>query len=181
VNGPGDALIDECHRLSEDCAYTATYFTIWLRWLRGIQVFFQVSPVAFGALATWKIVAQTSPTWGAVFAVFALLATAIPPAYRASKIDPAIAEYTTAAGEFTNLRDRFRQAALISSHKPFPEFEADTKLLIERLEKVRARALTPPEWFFVLARRKHRAGHYHHDHDEKKDAAARRESAEDHD
>jgi hypothetical protein len=175
---PSDALIDECHRLSEDCAYTATNFTIWLRWLRGIRVIFQVSPIVFGALATWKIVAQTSPTWGAVFA---LLATAIPPAYRASKTDEAIAEYTTATGEFTNLRDRFRQAALISSYKPFPEFNADTKLLIERLEKARARALTPPEWFFVLARRKHRAGHYHHDYDEKKDTAARRESDEDHD
>jgi hypothetical protein len=170
VSGPVDALVDECHRLSENCAYTATNFTIWLRWLRGIRMFFQVSPVVFGALATWKIVAQTSPTWGAVFA---LLATAIPPAYRASKTDEAIAEYTTAAGEFTNLRDRFRQAALISSHKPFPEFDADTKPLIERLEKAHARTLTPPEWFFVLARRKHKSGHYTHDHDEQKQVSLR--------
>ena len=34
-------------------------------------------------------------------------------------IDEAIEAYTVMAGEFSNLRDRFRQAALISSHKPF--------------------------------------------------------------
>jgi len=47
---------------------------------------------------------------GAAF--LTLLATAIPPAYRASKLDSAIDDYTLLAGEFTNLRDRFRQAAL---------------------------------------------------------------------
>jgi hypothetical protein len=55
-----------------------------------------------------------------------LLATASPPAYRASKLDSAIDDYTLLAGEFTNLRDRFRQAAL----KPFEQFEAETKPLI---------------------------------------------------
>lgn len=67
------------------------------------------------------------------------------------------------AGEFTNLRDRFRQAALIGCHKPFPEFEADMKLLFERLEKARGRMLTPHDWCF--ATRKHHAGHYKHDYD----------------
>jgi hypothetical protein len=122
-----------------------------------------MSPVVFGALATWKIVSQTSPTWAAVFA---LLATLIPPAYRASKTDAAIEEYILAAGEFTNLRDRFRQAASISSRKPFAEFEADTKPLMARLEKIRSRPLTPPEVFFLLAQRKLKAGHYRHDYDE---------------
>jgi hypothetical protein len=71
------------------------------------------------------------------------------------------------AGEFTNLRDRFRQAALISSKKPFTEFEADTKPLFARLEKARSRTLTPPDWCFKLARRKIEAGDYAHDYDEK--------------
>jgi hypothetical protein len=31
---------------------------------------------------------------------------------------------------------------------------------------MRAVSLTPPDWFFVLARRKHKAGHYRHDYDE---------------
>jgi len=118
--------------------------------------------VVFGALATWKIVAEGSPTSAAVFV---LLATVIPPAYRASRVEAAIEDYTTLAGEFTNLRDRFRQAALITSRKGFNEIEAETKALIDRLEKARRRMLTPPEWCFKLARRKHRAGHYEHDYD----------------
>jgi len=125
-----------------------------------------VAPVVFGAVATWKIL-DTSPMWAAVFT---LLATVIPPAYRASRTDAAIDDYTLLAGEFTNLRDRFRQAALISSAKNFPEFEADTKPLIARMDKARARTLTPPEWCFKLARWKIEKGDYDHDYDEKKTA-----------
>ena len=89
----------------------------------------------------------------------------IPPAYAASRTGAAIEVYKRLSGKFTNLRDRFRQAALISSNKPFPEFEADTKPPILRLEKARAEMLVPPEWCFKLARRKHKVGHYH-DYDE---------------
>lgn len=64
------------------------------------------------------------------------------------------------------MRDRFRQAATISSHKPLAEFEADIKPLIVRLEKARAEMLVPPDWCFKLARRKHQAGHYRHDYDD---------------
>jgi hypothetical protein len=164
MSNPNEALIDECQRQYENCSYTSTAFMIWLRILRWIRVFCQTAPVIFGALATWKVVAQNSPIWGAVFT---LLATAIPPAYRASKTDVAIEEYMVLTGEFTNLRDRFRQAALISSHKPFAEFEGETRPLFDRMEKARRRALTPPEWCFKSARSKHKAGHYVHDFDEK--------------
>jgi hypothetical protein len=158
---PTQALIDECHRQFENCRDTAVCFIIWLRVLRWIRTVLQVTPVVFGALATWKILADGSP-WAAVFT---LLATVIPPAYRASKLDSAIEDYTNLAGEFTNLRDRFRQAALLSSHKNFPEFEADTKPLIQRLEKARSRALAPPNWCFKAARRSIEAGKYTHDYD----------------
>jgi hypothetical protein len=56
---------------------------------------------------------------------------------------------------------------LISSKKSFAEFEADARPLIERLERARARALTPPKWYFKLARRKIQAGDYSNDYDEK--------------
>jgi hypothetical protein len=94
-----------------------------------------------------------------------LLATVIPPAYRASRVDAAIEDYTALAGEFTNLRDRFRQAALVTSRKGIQEFEAESKALIDRLEKARRRMLVPPDWCFKLAQRKHKAGHYTHDYD----------------
>lgn len=55
-----------------------------------------------------------------------------------------------------NLRDRFRQAAM---------------LLVDRLEKARNRALTPPEWCFKLAQCKHKAGHYAYYYDKDRDAS----------
>jgi hypothetical protein len=133
---PTQALRDECHRQSENCGYTATTFIIWLRCLRWARTCCLVAPVIFGAVATWKMLAQTSPIWAAVFT---LLAPAIPPAYRASKTDGEIQECANLAGEFTNLRDRFRQAGMISSQKQFAEFEADTKPLLDRLEIARQR------------------------------------------
>jgi hypothetical protein len=163
-NTPTSALIDECGRQSENCAYTSTSFIIWLRLLRWVRTICVISPVVFGAIATWKIIAQSSPIWTAVFA---LLATVIPPVYRASKLDQTIGDYETLAGEFANLRDRFRQLARISSHKPFDDFKSETNPIFERLENARSRALAPPEWTFKQARRKHKAGHYNHDCDDR--------------
>lgn len=160
---PTAALIDECQRQSESCAYTATTFIIRLRFLRRVRTFCVVAPIVFGALATWQVLTD-SPL---LAAVFTLLTTVIPPSYRATKYDKEIENYTQLAGEMTNLRDRFRQAATVSSHKPFPEFEAEAKPFLDRLEKARSHALTPPEWCFKLARRKHKAGHYKYDYDEK--------------
>jgi hypothetical protein len=159
---PQAALIDECNRQSENCGYTATTFIIWLRVLRHIRLIFVVLPILCGALAAWKVMAD-SPAWAATMV---LLATAIPPVLRASGVDRANADYQTLAGEMTNLRDRFRHAATIDSHKPFADFDAATTPLFDRLEKVRARSLTPPEWCFKRARKKHKAGHYVHDYDQ---------------
>jgi hypothetical protein len=162
VSEPVRELIDECRRQEENCGYTSTTFTIWLRFLHYVRVFCLVAPVVFGAVATWKVVAQTSPIWAAVFT---LLATVIPPVYAASRTGSAIENFTVIGGEFTNLRDRFRQAGTIASKKPFAEFEAEFATLMDRLEKARRRMLVPPEWCFWLARRKHKAGHYRHDYD----------------
>ena len=156
-------LVDECHRQSETCKYTAVTFTIWLRWLRAVRLFFVVAPVVFGALATWKILVQTSTLWASVFT---LLATGLPPVYRAMRVDKAIRDYGNMSAVFTNLRDRFRQAALIHSLKPYEEFEREANRLLDKLEKARKEALTPPEFIFWLGRRKIKKGHYRHDHDE---------------
>jgi hypothetical protein len=126
--------------------------------LRIIRLICVVAPIIFGAFAAWKVMAA-SPTR---MATLVLLATAIPPAYRASGTDKAITDYSTLAGEMTNLRDRFRHAATIDAHKSFAEFDAATKPLLDRLEKARAVSLTPPEWCFRSARKKHKEGHYIH-------------------
>jgi hypothetical protein len=157
------ALFDECHRQKENCEYTALSFVIWLRILRFARNACLAAPIVFGALATWKIVAQAAPVAGAVFT---LLATVIPVAYRATKTDDAIRQYQRRSGEFTNLRDDFRRVAEIGVHKEFSAFEKDTRPLFRRLERAREPMLTPPDWCFRAARKKIHAGHYHHDYDE---------------
>jgi hypothetical protein len=70
---PQAALIHECNRQSENCAYTASTFIIWLRVLRIIRVICVIAPIIFGAFAAWKVMAD-SPGWAATWVV---LATAI--------------------------------------------------------------------------------------------------------
>jgi hypothetical protein len=71
-----------------------------------------------------------------------------------------------AAGELTNLRDSFRQAALVSSKKAFEEFEAEVTRLRARLDKIRGLGLTAPELCFKLAQRKIASGDYTFDLDD---------------
>jgi hypothetical protein len=89
----------------------------------------------------------------------------IPPTFQAAKLDSSIKQYTTMAGEFTNLRDRFRLAAEYASLKSFDEFEAAFNALYARLEKARAPALTPPHVCFLIARRQWQKGYYKPDED----------------
>ena len=69
------------------------------------------------------------------------------------------------AGEFKNLQDRFRQAALVSAKKSFTEFEQDVKPFLERLEQARSLSVTAPEWCFRRAQKKIKAGDYDFDVD----------------
>jgi hypothetical protein len=156
-----EALADECERQFENCRDTAVSFITWLKVLRWVRIFFVVAPIIFGALATWKLLADARiPA-----AIFTLLATVLPPVYRAIKLDDTIKEYENLAGEFTNLRDRFRQAKLIASQKSFAEFEAEFQALMPRLEQARSRVLAPPNWSFRAARKQIKSGVYTHDHD----------------
>jgi hypothetical protein len=83
----------------------------------------------------------------------------------AVNLEETIRDYEKLAGEFTNLRDRFRQAKLIAPQKPFPEFEAEVQGLIARLEQARSRILAPPSWSLNRARKIIKSGVYTHDHD----------------
>ena len=51
----------------------------------------------------------------------------------------------------------------VSSLKPYPEFEAEFRAALERLEKANSEAYTAPEWCFKRAREKIKAGHYSFD------------------
>jgi hypothetical protein len=113
-------------------------------------------------VATWNIVGESAPWLAATCAFVAVL---IPPTFQAAKLDSSIKQYATMAGEFTNLRDRFRLAAEYGSLKPFDEFEAAFNALHARLEKARARALTPPQVCFLIARKQWQKGYYKPDLD----------------
>jgi hypothetical protein len=151
------ALVDECNRQVSNCLHTATSFTIWLRTLRWLRVMGQIVPAACGALAMWSILRGYSVGDSAFLVV---IVTVVSPIILASKIEKAIEEYEKLAGEFTNLRDRFRQLANISSLKPFVDFEADVQPVFKRMEEARARQLAPPDWCFKWAVKKINAGDY---------------------
>jgi hypothetical protein len=156
------ALKEECLNQFQNCGYTALTFTIWLRCLRWLRVLSWTAPVILGAVATWNIVGESVPWLAATCAFIAVL---IPPTFQAAKLDASIKQYTLMAGEFTNLRDRFRLAAEYASLKPFDEFEAAFNSLFARLEKARARTLTPPHPCFLLARRQWQKDYYKPDED----------------
>jgi hypothetical protein len=156
------ALKEECLNQFQNCGYTALTFTIWLRFLRWLKLFSLFAPVVLGALATWNIVGESMPALAAVCAFVAVL---IPPTFQAAKLDSSVKTYTTMAGEFTNLRDRFRLTGEYGSLKPFDEFEAAFTTVQARLEKARARALTPPHFCFLIARRQWQKGYYKPDED----------------
>jgi hypothetical protein len=129
-------------------------------------VFFIAAPLVLGSLASWKLLTGVDlPTVRVFTAVAAFLAGLLPSIYSTLKFDDHLDESKHLAAEFKNLRDRFRQAALVSSRKSFPEFEADVKPLIDRLEQARAASFTAPEWCFKLAQKKIKTGDYDFDVD----------------
>lgn len=159
-------LATECKRQYENCLYTAVSLQIWLGWLRAAKVFFTIAPIVFGSLGSWEILTSSSDEgMRSVGALASFLGGLLSTIYAALKLDTHIAELKSAAGELTNLRDSFRQAALVSSKKPFEEFEEEVVKLRCRLDKVRSMGLTPPSVCFRFARRKIRSGDYSFDID----------------
>lgn len=166
-------LAKECKRQYENCLYTAVSLQIWSRWLRGLKVFFSIAPIVFGSLGSWKILTDSSDsTAKTLAAIGSFLAGLLSTIYSALKLDTHIAECKTAAGELTNLRDSFRQAALVSSKKPFDEFEAEVAKLRGRLDKVRGMGITAPELCFKLAQWKIKGGDYRFDLDEEEEQSS---------
>jgi hypothetical protein len=155
------ALAIECKRLSESCLYTSTALFIWLRCLRVTRIAFIVVPLALGSIAGWQLLKQTPVPIARLFtSVCAFLAGLLPTVYAALKFDDHLEDCKHLAGEFKNLQDRFRQAALVSSKKPFSDFEKDFQPLVARLEEARAESYTAPEWCFASAKKKIKKGDY---------------------
>jgi hypothetical protein len=159
-------LIKECRRQYDNCLYTATSLYIWLRWLRIVKLFFNIAPIVLGAFGSWRILATTTdPTTRGLAAAASFLGGLFSTVYSALKLDTHISEVKNAAGELTNLKERFRQAGLVSSKNSFEQFDAEFGKLQARVEKIRMVGLTPPDLFFKLAQRKIGKGDYSFDID----------------
>lgn len=159
-------LARECQRLAESCLYTSTTFFIWIRRRRAIRTVFIVVPLFLGGLASWQLLTDAKTEWvRIVLGVATFIAGVMPSIYAGLKFDDYLAESTNAAAAFKNLQDRFRQLALVSSRKPFAEFEAEFREARDALEAARAAALTPPEWCFTEAQAKVKKGDYAFDVD----------------
>ena len=168
-------LVDECRRQSESCLYTSTSMFIWLRWLRWFRVAFVIFNAMCGGLAGWTVLkAASDPDARLWCASFALLAGVLPAVYSALKAEEGLAQCAMLAGEFKNLQDRFRQAALIGSKKPFAEFEREFRRLMERMERARRHSYTAPEWCFRSAQKKIKTGDFTFDADSEPDRPANR-------
>lgn len=156
----------ECKRQYENCLYSSTSLFIWLRALRTTRLLFATLPLLFSGIATWKFLSQTEdPHAKIVIAVCTLLAGLLPMMAAALKLEKQIEQVSAAATEFNNLRDRFRQAAMIASKRQVDAFEAEFQRLMTRMEAVRKVGLTPPELVFKLAQRKVASGDYSFDLD----------------
>jgi hypothetical protein len=154
------ALAKECEWQYDNCRYSAATFHIWLRWQRGIQRAFIVLPILFSAVATWTLLDQTNPVNKWITGGCALMAGILPAIYEALKLDVHLDDIASAAGEFTILRDRFRQLQTVTALGPFETFKAEFDAAMTRLDEVRRRSLTPPESYFRAGQKKVKAGHY---------------------
>ena len=135
-----------------------------------VASFFLIAPIVVGGVASSQILTSFGAKWGGdvIAAFLSLLAGFFPSIYVALDMDMRHAEIARAANEFTNLRDRFRQAGRIKSHGGYEEFQAEFEVLMDRMDAARAAAPPTPRWCFEKARNEIKKGHYDFDADEGK-------------
>lgn len=162
-----EEIIAECKRQEESCRYTSTALYSWLKEVRVYRVAFITLPIVFGSLASAKILLK-DPNYDWFTAIAALLAGLFPAIFKALDLDVSIRAMSDAAHRFENLRDRFRQASLISASKHADELEKEFALLMERMDEARNSSLAVPERHFKKAQKKIGGGHYAFDADASK-------------
>jgi len=118
-----EELVKECERQEESCQYTAAGLYIWQKRARMWRNCFVVAPIVLGGLASSQILGALQQAWATwAGAVLALLAGFFPAIYVSLGMDMRVSEIGQSAAEYTNLRDRFRQAAKVKSYLPVEEF-----------------------------------------------------------
>lgn len=162
------SLVDECSRQEENCRYTGVSLYTWQKSAQRWRAGFLVAPILLAGIATSQILGTTLRSdWAqAIAALLSLTAGFFPSIYIALNMDMRVSEISRSAGEFTNLRDRFRQISIIRRSGPFEEFQAEFEALMDRLDAARASAPPAPDWCFKEAQTQIKAGHYTNEVDE---------------
>ncbi len=169
MNTTLENLIKECKRQEESCLYTSTTLYIWLREARIWRAVFVITPIVFGAVASWSILEKPEVTWMVwLTAAAGLIAGLVPAIREALNLDIHVEDISKHAAQFKHLQDRFRMAADTSSGKSIEDFETEVRDLLDRLDEARKASVTPPERCFVSAREKILNGHYDFTVDAKK-------------
>ncbi len=158
-----EELVAECDRQVENCEYTSAGLYIWQKRARFWRNTFVVVPIILGGAASSQIFGDFDANWVKILsAILALLAGFFPAIYEALGMNMQIQEIGRFASEYTNLKDRFRQASRISRHSPYGEFHAGFEALMDRMDAARSESPPVPEWCFIKARKKITSGHYVH-------------------
>lgn len=168
------ALIAECNRQEESCSYTATALYIWQKRARLWKIIFIIAPVIFGGIASSQILGfMDSESGKFVGLFFGLLAGFFPAIYAGLDLNLKVTEIGKSASDFTSLRDRFRQAANVTSQAPISEFQTAFEGLMDRMDATRSSAPPSPEWCFRKAQAKIKRGDYDFDSDLKAETESR--------
>ena len=166
-----DELVKECRRQEESCKYTAAGLYNWQKRAQIWKNVFIVAPIILGGIASSQLLkgGGEPATWTNYAAAgLALLAGFFPAIFEALGMDMRVREIGTAAGEFTNLRDRFRLLGNIGADMTFEELQPAFEQLMDRMDAARKTAPPLPERYFREGRAKIEAGDYDFEVDAKK-------------
>lgn len=162
---PTQNLIKECKRQFESCLYTSASMYEWAKVARLYRGLFLVSPIILGGIASSQLLSAAGESAKLIGAFCALLAGFFPAIAKALNLDLHVEGIRQSATEFTNLRDRFRRAASVTSHASFEEFKAEFEALMDRMDAARANAPPVPDRYFRQAQKKIKTGDYSFDVD----------------
>ena len=158
-------LVKECQRQFDNCLYSAAALFIWQKYARVWRGVMLVAPIILGGFASSQLLLQVGREGKLAGALCGVLAGIIPAVLKALNLDTHLDGVQRSATEFTNLRDRFRRAATVTSFAPFDEFKAEFEALSDRMDSARTTASPTPEWCFRRAQKKVSKGDYSFDVD----------------
>ncbi|WP_431299932.1 hypothetical protein [Tabrizicola sp. BL-A-41-H6] len=164
-------LVKECRRQEESCKYTAAGLYNWQKTAQLWKNGFIIAPIVLGGFASSQLIndGANPATWtNYVAAGLALLAGFFPAIFEALGMDMRVREIGTAAGEFTNLRDRFRLLGNVGADMTFEELNPAFEQLMDRMDAARKTSPPLPERYFKEGRSKIEAGDYDFEIDEPK-------------